>query len=81
VSLAPADWYRLREALDAASFWALDAIDRLPCGFDGSDWLFEGRRKDIYRAVSRWSPSGTLCDLGRLFFELAGQPLAGVRIY
>jgi hypothetical protein len=98
VPLAPADWDRLQDALIAASFWSLDpdGID-WPSdgdeqrtiaaiigsrGLDGSDWLFEGRRKDVYRAASRWSPrGGALYDLGRLFFELAGPPLAKVRIY
>jgi hypothetical protein len=47
-------------------------------GLDGSDWLIEGRRKGIYRAVSRWSPRGVLHDLGELFFELASQPMAEI---
>jgi hypothetical protein len=50
-------WGRLQDALIAASFWALDP-EELRLGLDGSDWLIEGRRKDIYRAVSRWSPDG-----------------------
>jgi hypothetical protein len=66
--------------LIAASFWALDPEER-PLGLDGSDWLIEGRREHIYRAVSRWSPRGLLYDLGRRFFDLAGSPLAEVRIY
>jgi hypothetical protein len=83
--------------LIAASFWALDpdGVDWPSDGeeqqmiaaiiasrrLDGSDWLFEGRRRDIYRAATRWSPRGAPHDLGRLFFGLAGPPLAGIRIY
>jgi hypothetical protein len=97
VPLTPADWDRLQDTLIAANLWALDphGID-CPSdgdekrtivaiigsrGLDGSDWLFEGRRKDIYRAASRWSPRRALYELGRLFFELAGSPLAEVRAY
>ncbi len=80
VSLTMSDWGRLQDALIAASFWALDP-EELRLGLDGSDWLIEGCRKDIYRAVSRWSPDGAIYDLGSLFFELAGSPLAEVRIY
>jgi len=68
------------DALIAASFWALDP-EEMRLGLDGSDWLIEGRRKDIFRTGSRWSPRGALRDLGKLFFELGGPPLAEVRIY
>jgi hypothetical protein len=60
---------RLQDILIAASFWALDP-DRVnppipvSCGLDGSDWLIEGRRKEIFRAVSRWSPRGASAILG-----------------
>jgi len=54
-------------------FWALGPEERR-LGLDGSDWRFEGRRKDIYRVVVRWSPRDrAMCDLGRVFFELAGR--------
>jgi hypothetical protein len=81
-SPTPEDWARLQEALAAACFWMLDA-DEGPIvrGLDGSDWLIEGRRKDIFRAVSRWGPRGALRDLGKLLFEMAGSPLAEVRVY
>jgi hypothetical protein len=54
--------------LVAASFWALDPEERHR-GLDGSDWLIEGRRKNIFRAVGRWSPNGAIFDLGKLFFS------------
>jgi hypothetical protein len=38
-------------------------------GSTAPDWLIEGRRKDIYRAVSRWSPDGAIYDLGKLFLD------------
>jgi hypothetical protein len=80
VRLSLVDWARLQDALFAASFWALDPEERR-LGLDGSQWLIEGRRKDNYRAVSRWSPHGAIYDLGKLFFELTGPPLTEVTIY
>ena len=50
-------------------------------GLDGAYWTIEGRRKDIFRAVHRWSPHGAIHDLGRLFFALAGPPLAEAGLY
>jgi hypothetical protein len=82
VSLTLADWARLQQALFDASFWVFGANEGpLMRGLDGAFWTIEGRREDIYRAASRWSPGGALNSLGRLFFELAGSPLAKVRIY
>jgi hypothetical protein len=50
-------------------------------GFDGADWLIEGRHGDSYHSVSRWSPTDAVFDLGQIFFRLAGSPLAGVTLY
>ena len=74
------EWGRLHRTLDAAKFWSLDASGNRS-GLDGANWLIEGRRKDIYHAVHRWSPCGEIQDLGRLFFAMAGTPLADVELY
>jgi hypothetical protein len=78
--LTVAAWAQLQDALIAANFWALDPHGEVH-GLDGAYWTIEGRRKDIFRVVHRWSPHGAIHDLGRLFFALAGPPLAGVRLY
>ena len=78
--LSGTDWGRLRRTLDTAKYWSLAAGENR-CGLDGADWLIEGRRKDIYHAVQRWSPCGKIHDLGRLFFAMAGSPLADVELY
>jgi hypothetical protein len=74
------DWDRLEAALLTAGFWALD-----PCkdefGLDGATWTIEGRRRDVYRVVERWSPGGVIYDLGRTFFDLAGPPIADIGLY
>jgi hypothetical protein len=82
VPLMPRDWARLQGALVAASFWTLDPDEGpLARGLDGAFWTIEGRRKDIFRVVSRWSPRDeTVHDLGSLFFELSRRPLRGARI-
>jgi len=78
--IAKAQWKRLEAAVLAAKFWGLDAdIDRLGC--DGAQWLIEGHRGDMYRAVRRWSPDGAIHDLGRAFFDIAGPPIADIRLY
>ena len=78
--LTPDDWEKLQCAFRASDFWSLDARDE-QLGLDGTWWLIEGRRGDIYHSVNRWSPRGAVRDLGRLFFALAGSPLADVRLY
>ena len=72
------DWKKLQQALEAADFWSLSSARELPVGFDGAQWLIEGRRGDIYHAIHRWSPRGAVRDIGRLFFDLAGPPLATI---
>ena len=76
-ALSMADWGRLQDAMESARYWSLNST-RDDAGFDGAQWLVEGRRKDAYHAVHRWSPRGAFHDLGRLFFALAGPPLAEV---
>ena len=80
VSLTVADWTRLQDALIAANFWALERHGKAH-GLDGAYWTIEGRRKDIFRVVHRWSPHGAIHDLGRLFFALARLPLAEAGLY
>jgi len=77
-SLIVADW--AQDALIAANFWALEPHGEAH-GLDGAYWTIEGRRRDIFRAVHRWSPRGAIHDLGRLFFTFAGPPLAEAGFY
>lgn len=76
-----ADWEKLQEALEVAQFWSLKSDEDLLDGFDGAQWLIEGRRGDHYHAVRRWCPGGTVHEVGRLFFVLAGAPLSDVKLY
>lgn len=76
-----ADWSRLEAALLRAGFWSLDAALEFDFSLDGANWLIEGRRRDVYRAVRRWSPNGAIFDLGRVFLDIAGPPIADIRLY
>ena len=78
--LAPHDWDTLQRALEASDFWALDTQDKR-IGMDGAQWLIEGRRGDTYHSIRRWNSLGAVGDLGRLFFALAGPPLAHIELY
>lgn len=80
VSRSLDDWEKLQRALVAANFWSLTTRGE-EAGFDGAQWLIEGRCGDVYHAIHRWSPGGAVHDLGRLFFALAGPPLAGIELY
>jgi hypothetical protein len=73
-------WRRLEAALLTARFWCLDPIDD-EHGLDGAIWTIEGRRRDVYRAIKRWSPGGAIHDLGRTFLDLAGRPVADIDLY
>lgn len=74
------DWGKLQTALTMSDFWSL-AINDGRMGFDGANWLIEGRRADTYHAVDRWSPGGAVRDLGRTFFALAGSPFSQIKLY
>jgi hypothetical protein len=79
VALSLNDWEKLQRTLTISDFWSLDATDE-NFGLDGARWLIEGRRGGIYHSVERWSPRGTLRDLGCVFFALAGSPLAEIEL-
>jgi hypothetical protein len=79
IQLSRDNWRRLQDALIRASFWTLDIRDDR-IGFDGATWTIEGRRRDIYHVVERWSPDyDAIWRLGRLLFDLAG--FTGMRLY
>jgi hypothetical protein len=35
----------------------------------------------VYRVIRRWSPGGAVFDLGRTFLDLAGPPIADIKLY
>jgi hypothetical protein len=79
--LSVIDWNRVKTAITVTGFWSIEPESADIDGFDGAQWLIEGRRGDIYHAVQLWSPGGAIQELGRLLFAIAGPPLAGFNPY
>jgi len=44
-----------RTLLTNARFWSLPTEDRGITGFDGTEWVMEGRRHGTHKVVDRWS--------------------------
>jgi hypothetical protein len=71
--LSRSDWSLVEDAVVAADFWMLDEQGERPgMTLGGTDWYLAGRRRRDYHYITRWSPHGTLWELGRLLFDLAG---------
>ena len=81
LQLSPDQWGKFQRAVAAANFWSLDSFSDLSAGLDGAQWSIEGCRGGIYHAVHRWSPCGSVRELGDVFVGLAGPPLAPVHLY
>jgi hypothetical protein len=68
--LSTEDWGRLQTALRRSRFWFLPTSGNM-YGHHGEQWIVEGRRRDAYHIVDRWSPpAGAYRDLGVVFFDL-----------
>jgi len=51
-------------------------------GFDGAQWILEGRRRTEYHVVDRFSTGeGAYRDPALTFLKLAGLLVAGERLY
>lgn len=81
LQLSPDQWGKFQLAVAAANFWSLDPFSDLTAGFDGAQWSIEGCRGGIYHAIHRWSPCDSFRELGDVFVDLAGAPLAAVHLY
>jgi hypothetical protein len=81
-SLSRSDWNRIRNALDAVSYWSLPQ-DPLPRrGLDGATWTIEASRGSRDHRIEFWGPEvGPFRDLGLLFVELAVLPLSDDEVY
>jgi hypothetical protein len=71
--LSRSEWRLVEDAVVAADFWMLDQQSQNPgLTLRGNDWYLAGRRRRDYHYITRRSPHGTLWELGRLLFDLAG---------
>jgi hypothetical protein len=66
-----------------SSFWSLPVRERDRAGEDGSEWIFEGVKKDQYHVVSQWSPKeGPIRKIGLLFIiDLAQMDIPKAELY
>jgi hypothetical protein len=56
-SVTREEWDSAVSALSASGFWTMGRSPDEP-GFDGAEWVVEGRRGGAYHVVHRWSPIG-----------------------
>lgn len=67
--------HRVLGQVTESNFWSLPATwEEDKRGEDGSEWIFEGVRKNQYHVVSRWSPKeGPVHQIGLLFLLTLAQ--------
>lgn len=57
IKLSMKDWVSFNNCLNEINYWEISTLtNELIFGCDGADWLLEGRLKNKYHVVSRWSP-------------------------
>ena len=73
VNVSPEDWRRFRDCIAKAQFWQMPTKESpTELGFDGSQWIFEGRDTTKYHVVDRWTPrGGAYADCCRFLITLA----------
>lgn len=49
-------WDGVINQLDKVQFWTLSTNKKERSGFDGAQWILEGKVKDRYHVVDRWMP-------------------------
>jgi hypothetical protein len=77
-SISAAEWLKIKSLME---HWALQP-DQEQRGFDGSEWLFEARTSNGYRAVAVWTPtSGAAREAGQLFLATAGITVPAKEMY
>jgi hypothetical protein len=81
-SLSLPEWNMISDALNQARFWATASWAHGNDGFDGSQWIVEGRAGSKYHLIDRWSPkSGSFYELGLLFLRLSRLDVPAEKIY
>jgi len=49
-------WIEFKNLLNQIDFWNMETNKRV-MGFDGAQWILEGKNDFQYHVVDRWSPS------------------------
>lgn len=79
--LSSDEWSQVQRALQHANFWS--TTPWLPStGYDGAQWILEGRVGSKYHVVDRWSPeAGSFRALALAFLKLARVTVPKNEIY
>lgn len=79
-TVATKDVSALLALLDEAGYWTLPIKEdpsSSAAGFDGAQWIIEGRKGNAYHVVDRWSPGdGPFREAALLLLRLAGYRTA-----
>ena len=71
----------VQSKLAEAQFWQIEHLFA-PGGFDGAEWILEGRRGNRYQVMRQWSPkSGPLKSLGLLLLKMSGLDVPSKEVY
>lgn len=82
-TVTTAEWKRLETVLSRTTFWNMPPRPpELELGFDGAQWIIEGRRPGQYHVVDRWTPKkGSYRDAGLYFLRLSGLSVPEQELY
>ena len=77
------DWKRFRDFVAKVQFWQMPTKEtNEELGFDGSQWILEGRAVDKYHVVDRWTPhGGAYADCCRLLITMANLEIPKDEFY
>lgn len=56
-SIDKATWDKFMELINRTTFWTMTSLDPDHGGFDGAQWILEGKSAKQYHVVDRWSPN------------------------
>ena len=80
-ALSSAELESIRSLISANDFWSLEPRYKT-LGLDGSQWVIEGRKANIYHAIHRWSPeNGEARLIGLRFLSMSKLNIATDEIY
>ncbi|MDB5148592.1 MAG: hypothetical protein JWQ57_2612 [Mucilaginibacter sp.] len=75
------NWDDFLSKLQQINFWHLKKDSTYKIGFDGAQWLFEGKTAMRYQAVDKWSPEGEFYNCGNFLIKLTGLKIKKEDIY
>jgi hypothetical protein len=89
IKISMNDFNKITLLIEEIDFWNMSTVlslnnssETITIQADGAEWIFEGKVKEKYHVVRRWSPeSGNFRELCLFFIKLAGLSLNPKEIY